>query len=293
MTTPFTYSVLQYKHSLVLGEAINVAILFQFQAEEKVEFVAGNAHRLKAIYPDFDQTVYNYLIKSIERKLRDESSSLFRSVNINNDFKKYISGAILPEDSTVLQFQEPVNVLGGKADGNTEEQIEKIVDEFSKLLLPGIVTKKPEVIRHNEYFLMKKFTSYIFERHKDLEKSFIKNHVIKTRVNNRDIELKFDLAWENDSTNFVKPISFDLTEEKAIQDKSAINYGYLNLLGDYAKNNNYRFDFIVSEPQNRDLYKSYENALGLLELSNAPKRIVTEKELNDYSEETIERLLNH
>ena len=41
MTTPFTYSVLQYRHSLVLGEAINVAILFQFQAAEKV--VVGKA----------------------------------------------------------------------------------------------------------------------------------------------------------------------------------------------------------------------------------------------------------
>lgn len=293
MTTPFTYSVLQYRHSLVLGEAINVAILFQFPAAEKVEFVAGNAHRLKAIYPDFDQTIYNYLIKSIERKLKDEGNSLFRSVNIKTDFKKYISNAVLPEDATALQFQEPVNVLGSKSETNTEERIGKIVDEFSKLLLPGIITKKPDVIRHNEHFLIKKFTGYIFEKHKDLEKKFKKNQIIKTKVNNRNIELKFELTWENGSTNFVKPLSFDLTEEKAIQDKSAINYGYLNLLTEYAIDNNYRFDFIVSKPQNRDLYKSYENALGLLELSNAPKRIVTERELSEYSDETIERLLNN
>ncbi len=291
MTTPFTYSVLQYRHSLVLGEAINVAILFRFPETEKLEFVAGNAHRLKAIYPDFDQTVYNYLVKSIEKKLKFENQSLYHSLNSKTDFKKYINSVILPEDATVLQFQEPVNVSGRKTDGTLENKIEKFVDEFSRLLLPGIITKKPEIIRHNEHFLIRKFTSYIFERHKDLEKKFIRNQVIKTKVKNRNIELKFELAWENDSTNFVKPLSFDLTDEKAIQDKSAINYGYLNLLDDYAKHNNYRFDFIVSKPQNKELYKSYENALGLLELSKAPKLIVTEKDLNRYSEETMESLL--
>lgn len=293
MTTPFTYSVLQYRHSLVLGEAINVGILFQFPAAEKVEFIAGNAHRLKLIYPDFDQTVYNYLIKSIEKKLREEGNSLFHSVHLKTDFKKYIRSAVLPEDATVLQFQEPVNVVGRKVEGSTEEKIDKIVDEFSKLLLPGIVTKKPDIIRHNENFLIKKYTSYIFEKNKDLENKFIRNHVIKTNIKDRNIELKFELAWENGTTNFVKALSFDLTEEKAIQDKSAINYGYLNLLGDYAKDNNYRFDIIVAKPQKRELLSSYENALGLLELSDAPKRIVTETDLNNYSEETIQSLESH
>jgi hypothetical protein len=102
--------------------------------------------------------------------------------------------------------------------------------------------------------------------------------------------LKFDLAWKEKSTNLVKPLSFDLTEEKSIQEKSLINYGYLDLLGDYAKENNYRFDFIVAKPQNKTLYKAYDNALGLLELSKAPKRIITENLLKEYSEEAIEEL---
>jgi Protein of unknown function (DUF3037) len=289
MTIPFTYSVLQYKHSLALGEAINVAILFQFPAAEKLQFVAGNAYRVKAIYPDFDQTVYNYLIKGIEAKLKDESNSLFRQFNLNGDFKKFLNGAILPEDATALQFQEPVNVIGWDRDTD----IGKIVEEFSKLLLPGIITKKAEAIKHNEHFLIRKFTGYIFEKHKQLESKFTKNQIIKTKVQNKTIELKFELAWGKTHTNLIKPLSFDLSEEKSIQDKSAINYGYLNLLGDYARQHNYRFDLIVAKPQNKDLYKSYENALGLLELSSAPKRIVTEKELSNYSEETIEELLQN
>lgn len=288
MTTPFTYSILQYRHSLVLGEAINVGILFQFPSEEKVEFVAGNAYRLKAIYPDFDHSIYNYLIKSIEKKLKEESSSLFRPFNNISDFKKYINGSILSEDASALQFLDPINVLGRKA-----ISLENTIEEFSRLLLPGIVTKKPEIAKHNEQFLIKRYTSYIFEHHKELEKKLIKNKVIKTKLNNSNIELKFDLAWKNNTTNLVRPISFDLAEEKTIQEKSLLNYGYLNALKDYATTHNYRFDFIVSKPQSRELYKSYENALGLLELSDTPKRIVTERTLKEYSEETIEELLKH
>ncbi len=293
MTNSFTYSVLQYRHSLVLGEAINVGILFQFPVEEKLKFVAGNAYRLKAIYPDFDQTVYNYLIKSIEKKLKEESKSLFRFANAKSDFKKFINAFILPEDATALQFKDPVSVLGNTDGAYNSDSLSKIVDGFSKMLLPGIITKMPGIQRHNEHFLIKSYIGYIFEKHKDLEKKINRNRVIKTEVHNSKIELKFELSWQNGATHFVKPLSFDLTEEKAILDKSLVNYGYLNLLGDFANQHDYHFDFIVSKPQNKELYTSYENALGLLQLSNAPIRIVTELELKDYSEETIEELLRH
>jgi hypothetical protein len=293
MTSPFTYSILQYRHSLILGEAINVGVLFQFHVEEKLEFISGNAHRLKLIYPDFDQTVYNYLIKSISKKVKDENNSSFFDFNSNSNLKKYISSNLLLEDSTVLQFQEPVTVLGNKANLISSKFIGKIVNDFSALLLPDLTTKKSEIVRHNEQFLIKQLTDFIFKKNKDLEKKLIRNKIIKTQIDNRDIELKFELAWQNGSTNFVKPLSFDLSEEKSIQEKSLVNYGYLKLLSNYAKENNYRFDFIVSEPQNKDLYKSYENALGLLDLSDAPKRIISEGDLKEYSEEAAEQLLKH
>jgi hypothetical protein len=293
MTSPFTYSILQYRHSIILGEAINVGILFQFHVEEKLEFISGNANRLKLIYPDFDQTVYNYLIKGISQKIKDENNSLLLDFNSNNNFKKYISSHLLPEDATVLQFQEPVTVIGNRNDLSSPGFIEKIVTDFSTLLLPGLIIKKSEIVRHNEQFLIRQLTDFMFGKSKELEKKIIRNKIIKTQIDNRNIELKFDLAWQNGSTNFVKPLSFDLSEEKSIQDKSLVNYAYLELLSNYAKENNYRFDFIVSEPQNKDLYKSYENALGLLELSDAPKRIIAEEDLKEYSEEAVEQLLKH
>lgn len=287
MSKSFTYSILQYHHSFVLGEAINVGILFQFPDEERLEFVAGNATRLKAIYPDFDQTVYNYLVKSIERKLIDSNGSIFSGSISKSDFKKYINSSILPEDATVLQFREPSVAL------NTIGDYSKVVDEFSKLLLPGIIVKKPEITRHNEHFLIKKFVGYISEKNKAVEKKLVKNAIIQAKVKDTFVELKFDYSWQNGSTNLIKPLSFDLSDEQSIQNKSSQYLGNLTLLADYAKDNNLRFDFLVSKPQNPDLISSYENALNILDLSKAPKKIITEADLETYSEETVDYLSSH
>lgn len=128
MGIPFTYSVLQYRHSLLLGEALNAAVLFHFPAADRFEFVSGDARRVKAIYPDFDQAVYDHLIKSIESKCKEGA----RPADENTNLRRFISG-VLPEDSTVLQFQEPTSVAGRE---NNRLDVDKTVAEFSGLLLP-------------------------------------------------------------------------------------------------------------------------------------------------------------
>jgi hypothetical protein len=290
MTNSFTYSILQYHHSLILGESINVGILFWFPSNEEIYFISGNINRIKSLYSDFDQSVYNYLAKSITNKIKSDKNSSF-SLDSSSDFKKFIKTSILPEDATVLQFQDPVNIILDKINID----IQKTIEEFSNLLLPGLINVKTGLIRHNEHFLIKQFTDILTEHpyYRNIEKKLLKNQVITTNVNNTDIQIKFDFAWQNGSINIIKPLSFDLTEEKNILDKSLLNYGYLNLLSDYAKENNYRFDFIISKPQEKSLFKTYENALGLLENSDAPKRIILEEELVNYSLETLNYLLSH
>ncbi|RFM30834.1 DUF3037 domain-containing protein [Chitinophaga silvisoli] len=290
MTNSFTYSVLQYHHSLMLGESINVGILFWFPSNEEIHFISGNINRIKSLYSDFDQSLYNYLSKNITNKIRLDKNPIF-TLSSFDDFKKFIKTSILPEDATVLQFQDPVNVVLGEIDID----IEKTIEEFSNLLLPNLANIKSGPIRHNEHFLIKKFTDILIEHpyYKNIEKKLLKNKVITTNVNNTDIQIRIDLAWQNGSTNIIKPLSFDLSEEKNIIDKSLLNYGYLNLLGDYAKQHNYRFDFIVSKPQERSLFRAYENAIGLIENSDAPKRIIQEEDIAIYSNETLNYLLSN
>jgi hypothetical protein len=59
MSNYFTYSVLQYKHSLALGEILNVGILFYFPDDGCFEFINGDGSRVKSVYPDFDNSLFN------------------------------------------------------------------------------------------------------------------------------------------------------------------------------------------------------------------------------------------
>lgn len=286
MTETFTYSILQYRHSLLLREAINVGILFSFPQQEQIEFVSGNFYRVKSIYPNFDQSLYNAIVRNIENTIKQEARSLFAN-NFNKGLKEFIHTSLLPEDSTVLQFTDPTTVV------NTFSEIRKTVKVYSELLLPGIVTSKAEEIRHNETFLIKRYFEYIFENRTDIsERAVLQNRIRRnTIVEHKGLKLKFDAAWQNGTLNLVKPVSFDLKEEQDIHNKSAQYYGILNLLKKKGTDEKYRYDILVAKPQDPSLIDSYNEAISILREADSPKRIITEAELQTYSEETISNLL--
>jgi len=279
MTNYFTYSVLQYKHSLALGESLNVGILFYFSEEDIFEFVSGDGYRAKAIYPDFDNSLFNGYLKVINSKVKNHID-LFNEKPIGSDFAKYIHKNILSEDAAGLIFSEPTQVKNVFNDRN------KAVAEYSKLLLPGINVEKPSIIKHNENYIIRKFNGYVFGQDKSLESKFERNEVIKTKHFN----IKFDLSWQKNTRNFIKPISFDFTDELSIQTKAAVFYSYITDLSEYASANNSRFDFLVSKPQNVDLYRFYENALDFLDSTKTFKRLITEDELETYSQNLLSEL---
>lgn len=272
MTNYFTYSILQYKHSLTLGESINVGILFYFPDERIFEFVSGDGYRAKAIYPDFDNSLFNGYLRAIIAKVK-KHVDLFNEKPVNSDFADYIHKNILAEDAAGLVFHDPVSVK------NVFGDIKKAIDEYSKLLLPGINIEKPSIIKHNENYIIKKFNGYILQHDKSLEKKFKKNEIIKTD----HINLKFDLSWHNNTYNYIKPINFDFTDEVSIQTKAATYFGYITGLGEYASSNNVRFDFLITKPQINNLFRAYENALDFIDNAKAPKKIITEDQLESYS----------
>jgi hypothetical protein len=104
------------------------------------------------------------------------------------------------------------------------------------------------------------------------------------------VHLNFDYAWKNGTTHLIKPISFDLKEERDIQIKSIQYFGYLDLLEEYAKKNEFKFDLLLCKPQDEKLLRSYENAIEIINKSKAPKEIFTEERLIEYSDYTANEL---
>jgi Protein of unknown function (DUF3037) len=162
MSNHIFYSILQYKHSIVAGEVLNVGVLFSFPKKNKIKFVAGDLKRIKAIYPDFDTNLpvkINTSIKNKIIKLDSETDSLFSkkviyTADTEDTLSEYIRKYILLEDSTSLQFSDPYTAV------DVFDDPQKTIDEFSKILLPDHFFKK-EITRHNEHYILRKFTEQI------------------------------------------------------------------------------------------------------------------------------------
>jgi hypothetical protein len=279
MSNYFTYSVLQYKHNLILGESINVGILFHFPKDNIFEFVKGDGYRAKAIYPDFNNSLFNGYIKHITEKVKNHID-LFNKQNEKIEFASYIHQYILAEDSAGLIFSEPVQVKDVFNDSR------KVVGQYAELLLPGIITEKPIVQRHNETYIISTFRGYLQDKSRSVEKKLQRDRFIKTKHFN----IKFDLAYNAQTNKFIKPVSFDLTEENSILSKASVIHCHLNDLIDYSKANNASFDFLIAKPQNNQFKKEYENAIDLIESSKAPKQLITQDRWKEYSQSTFEFL---
>lgn len=278
MTGQFTYSILQYRHSLLLNESVNVGIVFSFPDERMIRFVSGNLNRVKCLYPDFNPTFFNIVVKGIKAKVVPESDNLFYNHNLES-FKQQLN-QLLIADSSALQFTEPIVAL------NTFKEHNNTVEAFSKLLLPDSQTTKEEVAVHNEQYILKRFTELIKSRNIPIETRMGRDKKLQAK----GFTLTFDYVWKNGVTHLVKSISLDLKLGREIQDKAVRYLGYLDLFGEYAKKYGYFFDYLIAKPTNPDLFKAYDSALNVLSDANAPKEIVTEEKLEEYSEKTAEVL---
>ena len=92
---------------------------------------------------------------------------------------------------------------------------------------------------------------------------------------------------------YLKTLSFDLSDELSIQNKSAIIHSQLIQLEDFAKSKKVRFDFLVAKPQESDLENEYNNALDLIDSVKTNKKLITEEKWNDYFESTLEHLAHN
>jgi len=277
MNKLFSYSILRYTHSQLLGESLNVGVLFAFEGEQDLHFFIGDLQRLRTVYPDFDSGYVQLAAKGISAKLKDiKIEPLFLS---DYNLKEQLTKVLLPEDSTALQFSDIFEAVNGFG------SVDAAIEAFTRVLLPELSVRKEES-RHNESFILNRYTELIIEKNIRIEHRMRRNHPIQIK----GVKLNFELSWKNGIVHLIKPLSFDLREGQDILNKSAQYVGYLNLLSDYAQLNQFNFDLLIGKPQDRHLLGSYEDALYNLERSLAPKSLITEEKLEEYSEETVREL---
>lgn len=126
------YSLLQYKHFLLRDEFFNIGIAFYFpDMDNSVVFChTTSLETLKNFYPDIDlATLQNYL-KYISSSIQSHKLTLLADIPIDLNFKVYLKNYALLEDSTVLQFNDPLTISNIDSDN-----MENFLINYIKILL--------------------------------------------------------------------------------------------------------------------------------------------------------------
>jgi len=286
----YTFTVLQYRHSQLLGEVLNVALLIYFPKFQNLTFVYPNKlTRITSAYPNVQEGVIKNYLRSFSLRIDqlNKSPEIFARIDLDESFVRFISNELIPEDSSALQFDTP------KRGMLNSQNIESVKKRLYDTYFTAFEFELIENSRVDEAILFSRYKTYIKELEQNFESNISQRITYDYELKPREGEVfKFDAAWQNGSLNLVKSISFDLARPDRLQNKAFRFYGQFLELEDYAAEKNCRFDLLLAKPKKRELFSNYENAIRLL---SKPKNVtlISEEDLKDYSKKTLEDMLIH
>jgi hypothetical protein len=271
MNKIFKYSLLKYRPSSVLDEQVNIGILFIFIDDSKVQFTFPKSlTRLSALYPDVD-------LPDTKRYLSYFQSRANKLSN-NNLFVEAISESLIEKEFLIADAN---SFFFSDFKVGVYESVEKTVSHFTNQYFAYY--NDPSVfVRKDDDYLVRKFT----ERIKATDKLPLFKRDVP--LSNGRVKANFDYCWQNGTTNYAKALSFDFVRSESIQRKAVQWFGEIVQLGMGTNLDDKRFDFWVGEPSDKSLFKPYDKALAILDSITQNKRIIKEKDLNDYIDEAIE-----
>lgn len=270
-------------HSQLLGERLNVGILFYFPTQRQLIFRPfPRFKKFKSLYPGFPvESVSKYLLE-IEAGTR-QSGRRFTQVEATENFDRILESNLLTVESAPFQFTKSKTAV------LYSTSIEKIVADYCHIY-------ERDSERTSDFKLdelkkdspIRKFKGYLENVFPEFARPFLPVKPIK----NDKVTFKPDLIWKNGTTNLVKEIIIPKSEGRLLDNVLLLNKkaDYLNGI---ALQSNLRFDFLVQKPIEDSQNHGYLNALEILNEIKAPKKVVTENNLEDYSRSAAEDIKHH
>ncbi|PKK36536.1 hypothetical protein BWI96_11825 [Siphonobacter sp. SORGH_AS_0500] len=283
--SPFTYSLLQYNHSAVSGEILNVGILFIFPEHRKIIFRRlSKLTRLRNAYKSsFQEQLVKGYLKTFESKAREVSNkwNLFSEHIFKDSPDTFISKQFLNVDASSLQFSRT------KVGITYNSDISSIANDYFNLYFGDWEEEESITVRDEDYIVRKYKNSFINVSYKNYIKEEPKT--IATDLTS----IKIDISWQNGVEHLVKPLSFDLASNHSINDKAVLYNAKLNHLSEVAHKNRQHFDILVTKPSNINLLDEYEKSVDLLKKNDGIVTVVEEDELETYTQKTIREVSDH
>ena len=103
----FTYALLQYRHSQILGEVLNIGLLAFFPIEQKLVFIyPEKLIRLRFAYPNLPEKTIKSYLRYFEDKVSqlNQQPDIFSSNQLELSLERLINEKFLAPDSSALQF---------------------------------------------------------------------------------------------------------------------------------------------------------------------------------------------
>lgn len=282
----FYYSTLQYRHSIALGEQLNVAVLVLFPEVPEVRFLfPDQLRRLSLAYPGTPEGIVKKYLASMAKRVvtLNRNPELFASYDLVHQPEVFLASEFLQADDSALQF-------GPFRSGVLYDTPEKVAQSLYHLLLSHYTLEQEQTRRHNEQYLSQKFRKIVKAKAPSLfEQNLIEENKL---IRRNEQEYSFDFAWRNGAYKLVKSISFDVKKAETIQIKSERYFGQFTILADEADKENWRFDLLLARPSDKRLFKPYDKAVDILSRSPHVK-LVEEKGIDNYVDSAIGELLHY
>ncbi len=145
--TKYTYSILKYQHSALLGESLNIGVIIFFPTEDKIIFkYSKNLTRIKAVYDVVSERTIKHYLSQIENSVRELTTNEFNFFDKDKFeyFDLFIDKFILPRDGSVLQFSKSKQSFNNNGiEYTTNYLANRFLLEKEKSIAGGAVYKEP------------------------------------------------------------------------------------------------------------------------------------------------------
>lgn len=264
--TPYTFTVLRYRHDAIAGECINVGVVLhsaeRSYLEAKLSFKYG---RLRDVFPDLDSAAFRESLHAIERGIKQSRKHTRNTLLTTLTTADEASRSVLRQDDSSFTWSS----VGSGVAADLDAELDKLFKRF--------------VTWHEQEKVNKKTDDEVWRPVRDkLAAKHLASRLEKNIVSSDLISVEFDHTWKNGALHCYQPLSFDLATKEGIQDKVARWSG--NLYHLQSAREDFKTYFIVGGPSDPSLRTAYSAALKALKAS--PKNPAV------YEETKIDELVN-
>lgn len=273
--TPYTFTVLRYRHDAIAGECVNVGVVLhsaeRSYLEAKLSFKYG---RLRDVFPDLDSAAFRESLHAIERGIKQAGKHARDNLLTKLVTADEISRNVLRQDDSSFVWSG----VGAGVAGDLDAELDKLFKRF--------------VTWHEHEKVSRRTDDEIWRPVREkLAARRLASRLEKNVVSSDLMSVEFDHTWRNGALHCYQPLSFDLATKESIQDKVARWSGHLYHLR--SAQEDFKPYFIVGRPSDPKLSDAYSAAIDALKECPKSPEVYEETKIDELVERIEDEMRAH